>query len=79
MEYFILYRSVEFWSLYPDNKHTLIISGVVMYLILYILNIFWFSKIAFGLFKAFGLDKALEYSSYEYDDYAGYFENEQDE
>ena len=72
MEYYMFYRYDEFWSLYPAHQHFWVVAGTCMYAVLYVLNIYWFSKITSGLFKTLGFDKAMELSSYEYEDYGGY-------
>uniref|UniRef100_A0A7S3CQB2 TLC domain-containing protein n=1 Tax=Strombidium rassoulzadegani TaxID=1082188 RepID=A0A7S3CQB2_9SPIT len=54
------YRSETFWATYPAEKHALCLFCIVVYFIMFCLQLFWFSKIVMGLFKAFGLDKAVQ-------------------
>ena len=77
IEYFLFYRHLEFWALYPEEQHLWIKIAVAFYLVLYILNIYWFSKILLGLYKALGIDKAIQLSCYEYEPYGGYDEVEE--
>ena len=60
MQIYTLYRSYSFWSLYEDDKHKWCYLAMVLYCSMYILNMFWFSKMVMGLLKALGIDKAIE-------------------
>lgn len=57
---FCFYRHLHFWSTYPEHFHFWAKLAIVMYFLMYCLQLFWFSKILFGLLKALGFDKAIE-------------------
>jgi len=60
IQIYTLYRSYSFWSLYPEDMHKWCYLAMALYFSMYILNMFWFSKIVMGSLKALGIDKAIE-------------------
>ena len=56
---FMLYRFVSFWQTYPKHKWPWCKLCFVLYLAMYMLNLFWFSKILWGFFKGLGIDQAI--------------------
>jgi hypothetical protein len=59
MQDFILYRGLSFWQTYPKEKWTVCYIAIVLYILMYVLQLFWFSKILYGLLKALGIEKAI--------------------
>jgi hypothetical protein len=55
--HYCLYRTEAFWALqYPDQfKSRLAIFSIIMYILMYGLQLMWFTKIASGLLEALGL------------------------
>lgn len=45
---------------------------------MYVLNLFWFSKILWGSMKAFGLDKAIEATENKWKDHSVEFPEEEE-
>ena len=64
IEKFVFYRSDVFWDTYPKHQYWACYVCMVLYMIMYLLNVYWFSKIFAGLMKAFGVFNALEKSEY---------------
>ena len=52
---YCVYRSHSFWSTYDDQTRPMMYFSLALYLLMYLLNLFWFVKIFMGLAKAFGL------------------------
>uniref|UniRef100_A0A7S3IL81 TLC domain-containing protein n=1 Tax=Strombidium inclinatum TaxID=197538 RepID=A0A7S3IL81_9SPIT len=57
---YAFYRYQSFWTLYPPEHYWMCCSCILLYTFMYFLQLFWFSKILFGLLKAFGVDKAIQ-------------------
>ena len=60
MQDFILYRGLSFWQTYPKEKWNACYIAITLYILMYILQLFWFSKILYGLLKALGIEKAIQ-------------------
>ena len=65
MEKFVLYRGDVFWDTYPKENHWIVYLSMSLFMVMYLLNVYWFSKIFAGLMKAFGVFTALENSEYK--------------
>ena len=53
------YRYMSFWATYPEEKHFWVSVSIALYCMMYVLNLFWFSKMLQGLCKASGLLEAI--------------------
>ena len=60
MQDFCLYRYYTFWHQYPKELHNLCYFSIALYIFMFGLNLYWFSKILFGYLKVLGLDIAIE-------------------
>lgn len=56
----VAYRSISFWPLYPEEHHKYCYFCITMYCTMYLLNLFWFSKMMAGFCKGLGLLDACE-------------------
>jgi len=64
MQIYCMYRSNSFWHLYPAEHHKWCYLAMFLYFSMYILQLFWFSKILDGFLKAIGLNlEAVEEKS----------------
>ena len=57
---FMLYRFSHFWQTYPEYKFKWCILCFILYVAMYMLNLFWFFKMLWGFFKGIGIDKAIQ-------------------
>ena len=60
---YCLYRKNALWAMYPKYKWKWCYVAIALYIMLYFLNLFWFSKMLYGMLKALGLtfdDKVAE-------------------
>jgi len=56
-----MYRKYHFWALYPTKlEERLVLFCIFAYFMMYLLQLFWFSKMIYGLCKIMGLDIPLE-------------------
>jgi len=56
MQHYCLYRSNSFWNTYPKEHHNVCYLAITLYVLMYFLQLFWFSKILDGFLKAVGLN-----------------------
>lgn len=56
---FLMYRFVSFWQTYPQYKWFWCKVCMALYCMMYFLNLFWFSKMLWGLMKGLGIDQAI--------------------
>lgn len=52
----MMYKYAAFWATYPAHKWKWCQLHFYMYVMMYILNIFWFAKMVWGLVKGMGID-----------------------
>ena len=55
MVIYCLYRRDSFWDLYEPYMYKWCYLSVTLYFFMYALNLYWFSKMLYGLMKALGL------------------------
>ena len=63
---YILYRGVSFWPMYTEELHIWIYIALGMLLVMYILNLWWFTKMLTGLLKVLGILEVIERTEYDY-------------
>lgn len=56
---FMMYRYVSFWQTYPTYKWKWCKLCFALYIAMYLLNLFWFSKMLWGFMKGLGIDQAV--------------------
>ena len=56
----VMYRHLAFWATYPKEKHIVCYIGIFLYVVMYCLQLFWFSKIIQGCLRTLGIAKAIE-------------------
>lgn len=56
---FLWYRYVSFWQTYPTYKWKWCKLWLLLYFTMFLLNLFWFSKMLWGLMRGLGIDQAL--------------------
>ena len=66
VQIYVFYRGVSFWPLYAEELHIWIYISLVMLITMYILNLYWFSKMTTGLMKVLGLLDMIERTEYDY-------------
>ena len=79
MQDMVMYRFESFWATYDQEVHYICWICIYLYLIMYILNIFWFHKILWGTLKALGLDKAIEATENKFKDHSEEYPEEAEE
>ena len=52
---YCVYRAHSFWSMYDETTRPLMYISLGLYVLMYLLNLFWFVKIFMGCAKAFGI------------------------
>lgn len=57
---FCCYRQSSFWATYPPEMHKFCYLGIFLYILMYLLQLFWFSKIIEGCLKQLGVTDAIE-------------------
>jgi hypothetical protein len=60
MQLYILYRSASFWNMYEPHLHKWCYLAIALYILMYCLQLFWFSKILHGLLKALGFESIID-------------------
>ena len=53
---FTMYRSKAFWATYAPEDHITAMTAIFLYVSMFILQLYWFSKILYGLLRAFGVN-----------------------
>ena len=56
---YLMYRFVSFWHMYPKANWRWCNIWIAFYITLYLLNLYWFSKILWAFFRAIGLEQAM--------------------
>ena len=57
---FAVLRSYSFWNLYEPWLWKYCYFSIFLYVLMYLLNLFWFGKLLNGTFKALGINSLLE-------------------
>lgn len=60
MQDFCLYRYYTFWHQYPSDLHHVCYAFIAIYIVMFGIQLHWFSKLLFGFLKHIGLDIAIE-------------------
>ena len=56
----VMYRFRSFWATYPEEKYTACYVCIALYCMMYVLNLYWFSRMMLGLCKGLGLMEAIK-------------------
>ena len=57
-----MYRFRSFWATYPEDKYLACYACLALYGMMYVLNLYWFSRMVVGLFKGLGIMEAIKRS-----------------